>query len=39
MKKIAVSIHAIDKFKPEIIEDLKGFDYIHVDIHKKIQTV
>ncbi len=32
MKKIAVSIHAKDDFNPKIIEDLKGLDFIHVDI-------
>ena len=32
MKKIAVSIHAIENFKVDILEGLKGFDYIHVDI-------
>lgn len=32
MKKVAISIHAIENFKPEIIENLTGFDYIHVDI-------
>jgi len=32
MKKIAVSIHAIEDFTLNIIKDLKGFDYIHVDV-------
>lgn len=32
MKKVAISIHAKENFKPEIIENLTGFDYIHVDI-------
>lgn len=32
MKKIAVSVHAIESFKAEILEQLVGFDYIHVDI-------
>ena len=32
MKKVAVSIHAIDKFDKNIIKDLKGIDYIHVDV-------
>lgn len=32
MKEVAVSIHAIDDFKLEIIKDLEGFDYIHVDV-------
>ena len=32
MKKIAVSIHAIDDFNPDIIQGLNGLDYIHVDV-------
>ena len=32
MKKIAVSIHAADDFKVDIIKDLKNLDYIHVDV-------
>ncbi len=32
MKQVAVSIHAIEDFKPGIIKDLEGFDYIHIDI-------
>ena len=32
MKQIAVSIHAIQEFKPEIIKNLEGLDYIHVDV-------
>ena len=32
MKKVAVSIHAIDEFNPDIIKQLKGLDYIHVDV-------
>ncbi|MFX1419058.1 MAG: ribulose-phosphate 3-epimerase [Promethearchaeota archaeon] len=32
MKKVAVSIHAIDNFNFEVIEGLEGFDYIHIDI-------
>ncbi len=32
MKEVAVSVHAIDDFKPEIIKDLEGFDYIHIDV-------
>lgn len=31
MKKIAVSIHAIENFKVEILRGIEGFDYIHVD--------
>jgi ribulose-phosphate 3-epimerase len=31
MKKIAVSIHAIENFTVDILKDLEGFDYIHVD--------
>jgi len=32
MKKVAVSIHAIDNFNPSVIYKLKGLDYIHVDV-------
>jgi len=32
MKEVAVSIHAIEDFKLEIIKDLEGFDYIHIDV-------
>lgn len=32
MKKVAVSIHAIENFTPQIIKGLKGLDYIHVDV-------
>jgi len=32
MKKIAVSIHATENFNPKIIEGLKGFDFIHIDV-------
>ena len=32
MKQVAVSIHAIEDFIPEIIKNLEGFDYIHVDV-------
>ncbi|MFX0072310.1 MAG: ribulose-phosphate 3-epimerase [Candidatus Hermodarchaeota archaeon] len=32
MKEVAVSIHAIDDFKPLILKGLKGYDYIHVDV-------
>ena len=32
MKKIAVSIHATENFDPKIIEGLKGFDFIHLDV-------
>ena len=32
MKKIAVSIHAIENFSPQIIKGLNGLDYIHVDV-------
>jgi len=31
MKKVAVSIHAIDNFSVNILKDIEGFDYIHVD--------
>jgi len=32
MKNIAVSLHAIDDFNPDIINGLNGLDYIHVDV-------
>ena len=32
MKKVSISIHAIENFTPEIIEGLDGLDYIHVDV-------
>ena len=32
MKQVAVSIHAIEDFRPEIIKNLEDFDYIHVDV-------
>jgi len=32
MKKIAVSIHAIDDLNPDIIKGLDGLDYIHIDV-------
>ena len=32
MKKIAISLHATENFDPNIIKDVKGLDYIHVDI-------
>ncbi len=32
MKKIAVSIHATEDFNPKIIEGLKDFDFIHLDV-------
>lgn len=32
MKKIAVSIHAVENFTVGILEGLEGFDYIHIDL-------
>ena len=32
MKKVAVSIHATNDFTVDILNGLKGFDYIHVDV-------
>lgn len=32
MKKVAVAIHALKDFNPNIIKGLKGLDYIHVDV-------
>ncbi|MFX0022013.1 MAG: ribulose-phosphate 3-epimerase [Candidatus Hermodarchaeota archaeon] len=31
MKKIAVSIHAIENFTVDILKGLEGYDYIHID--------
>ncbi|GAI61083.1 unnamed protein product, partial [marine sediment metagenome] len=32
MKKVAVSIHAIDEFNSDIIKGLDDLDYIHIDV-------
>jgi ribulose-phosphate 3-epimerase len=32
MKKVAISLHAKEVIDPDIIKDLKGLDYIHVDV-------
>ena len=32
MKKVSISIHAIKDFTADIIKDLNGLDYIHVDV-------
>jgi ribulose-phosphate 3-epimerase len=32
MKKVAVSIHAVEDFTPEIINGLNNLDYIHIDV-------
>jgi len=32
MKKVAVAIHAIEDFTPDIIQGIKNLDYIHVDV-------
>jgi ribulose-phosphate 3-epimerase len=32
MKKVAVSIHAIDNFDPYILKGIEGYDYIHLDV-------
>jgi len=32
MKKVAVSIHAIENFSPNILNDLTGPDFLHVDV-------
>ncbi len=32
MKKVAVSIHAIENFTPNILNDLTGLDFLHVDV-------
>ena len=32
MRKVAVSIHATNDFNTDVIKELKGLDYIHVDV-------
>lgn len=32
MKQVSISIHAIENFTSDIIKDLNGLDYIHVDV-------
>ncbi len=32
MKKVAVSLHATEDFSPEIIRNIIGLDYIHIDV-------
>ncbi|MHA1491056.1 MAG: ribulose-phosphate 3-epimerase [Promethearchaeota archaeon] len=32
MKKVALAIHAIENFRPNIVKGLKGLDFIHVDV-------
>ena len=32
MKKVAISVHAIDNFSINLLKDLVGIDYIHVDV-------
>ena len=32
MRKVAVSIHATDDFNTDVIKELKGLDYIHIDV-------
>ena len=32
MKEVSISIHAIENFNTDIIKDLNGLDYIHVDV-------
>ncbi len=32
MKRVAVSIHATDDFDSDVIKELKGLDFIHVDV-------
>ncbi len=32
MRKVAVSIHATDDFNIDVIKELKGLDYIHIDV-------
>lgn len=32
MKKVAVSVHATDDFNSDFVKELKGLDYIHIDV-------
>ena len=32
MKKVAVSVHATDDFNSDVVKELKGLDYIHIDV-------
>ena len=32
MKKVAISIHAIENFSVALLKGIEGFDYIHVDV-------
>ena len=32
MKKVSISIHAIENFTTDILKGFKGLDYIHVDV-------
>lgn len=32
MKKVAVSVHATDDFNSDVIKELTGLDYIHIDV-------
>ena len=32
MRKVAVSIHATNDFNSDVIKELKGLDYIHIDV-------
>jgi len=38
MRKVAVSIHATDDFNADVIKELKGLDYIHVDVSDGVFT-
>lgn len=32
MKKVAISVHAVENFTPDIIKGLEGLEFIHVDV-------
>ena len=38
MRKVAVSIHATDDFNADVIKELKGLDYIHIDVSDGVFT-
>ena len=38
MRKVAVSIHATDDFNADVIKELNGLDYIHVDVSDGVFT-
>ena len=38
MKKVAVAIHANEIFNTDVIKELKGLDYIHIDVSDGVFT-